>query len=116
NFLIDNLNILFSLSLTHETVKLPIGISFYTFHSISYLVDIYFKKSKVQKNPIDMALYISLSPQLVTGPIVRYNQISHQLRDRTVTLEKFSGGVLVFIAGLTKKVLLANQLGVIADA
>lgn len=116
NFLIDNLNNLFSLSLTHETVKLPIGISFYTFHSISYLVDIYFKKSKVQKNPIDMALYISLFPQLVAGPIVRYNQISHQLRDRTVNLEKFSGGVLLFIAGLTKKVLIANQLGVIADA
>lgn len=98
-----------------EPIALPIGISFYTFHAISYLFDIYLKKVKAQKHFLDLALYISVFPQLVAGPIVRYNTINHQLRNRIITNEKFAAGVKRFILGLSKKVLVSNQLAIVAD-
>jgi alginate O-acetyltransferase complex protein AlgI len=98
-----------------DPIILPIGISFYTFHGISYLVDIYRKKLVGLKNPIDLGLYIAFFPQLVAGPIVRYSDIAEQLRQRTVTLPLFFQGCIRFIRGLAKKVIFANTLGIIAD-
>ncbi len=94
---------------------LPVGISFFTFQSISYLVDIYRKEAEVQKNFINLALYISLFPQLIAGPIVRYHDIAKQLVDRTFTLTGFGSGVERFIIGLAKKVLFANTFALVAD-
>ena len=95
---------------------LPIGISFFTFHAISYLVDVRRAKVLPQRNPIDFALYVSLFPQLVAGPIVRYHEIEAQLSRRDTTLSGFAGGARRFVLGLGKKVLIANTLAVPADA
>ncbi len=90
---------------------LPIGISFYTFQSMSYTIDVYRGKAKAEKNPINFGAYISLFPQLIAGPIVRFSDIAIQLRERTINLERIRYGVLRFVCGLGKKVLLANQAG-----
>ncbi len=112
NFFVENLP--FDLHL--KEVHLPIGISFFTFHAISYLVDIYRKKCAAQKNIFDLALYISFFPQLVAGPIVRYNFIQNYLKKRRHNWSFFAYGVRRFIIGLGKKVLIANSLGEIADS
>lgn len=96
-------------------IHLPIGISFFTFHSMSYIIDIYKKKTGIQKNPLNMILYISLFPQLVAGPIVRYSEIEHEIMHRKHTLLNFVNGTKRFCLGLAKKVLIANVLGEIAD-
>ena len=90
---------------------LPIGISFYTFQLMSYTIDVYRGKAKAEKNPINFGAYISLFPQLIAGPIVRFSDIATQLRERTINLERIRYGVLRFVCGLGKKVLLANQAG-----
>ena len=90
---------------------LPIGISFYTFQSMSYTIDVYRGKAKAEKNPINFGAYISLFPQLIAGPIVRFSDLAIQLRERTINLERIRYGVLRFVCGLGKKVLLANQAG-----
>ena len=90
---------------------LPIGISFYTFQSMSYTIDVYRGKAKAEKNPINFGAYISLFPQLIAGPIVRSSDIATQLRERTINLESIRYGMLRFVCGLGKKVLLANQAG-----
>ena len=90
---------------------LPIGISFYTFQSMSYTIDVYRGKAKTEKNPINFGAYISLFPQLIAGPIVRFSDIAIQLRERTINLESIRYGMLRFVCGLGKKVLLANQAG-----
>lgn len=90
---------------------LPIGISFYTFQSMSYTIDVYRGKAKAEKNPINFGVYISLFPQLIAGPIVRFSDIATQLRERTINLESIRYGMLRFVCGLGKKVLLANQAG-----
>lgn len=90
---------------------LPIGISFYTFQSMSYTIDVYRGKAKAEKNPINFGAYISLFPQLIAGPIVRFSDIATQLRERTINLERIRYGMLRFVCGLGKKVLLANQAG-----
>lgn len=90
---------------------LPIGISFYTFQSMSYTIDVYRGKAKAEKNPINFGAYISLFPQLIAGPIVRYSDIAKQLRQRTVQMEQIRYGVVRFACGLGKKVLIANQAG-----
>lgn len=90
---------------------LPIGISFYTFQSMSYTIDVYRGKAKEEKNPINFGAYISLFPQLIAGPIVRYSDIAKQLRQRTVQMERIRYGVVRFACGLGKKVLIANQAG-----
>jgi alginate O-acetyltransferase complex protein AlgI len=97
-------------------IHLPIGISFYTFHAISYLVDTYRGRVRPQKSLLDFALYVSLFPQLVAGPIVRYHDISGQIAERRTTLEAFAGGARRFAIGLGKKVLVANTLAVSVDA
>lgn len=120
NFIIANLNYLTSsfdiLPIENPHILLPIGISFYTFHSISYLVDIHSKRSSAQKNIFDMALYIILFTQLIAGPIIRYTVFSPQLLSRSVNLENLSLGIERFIVGLVKKVLIANTIGRVADA
>lgn len=111
DFLIENINLFLSKKIDLFGIILPIGISFYTFQMISYLVDVYRGNTKVQKNFVKLATYISLFPQLIAGPIVRYTDIEKQLDDRTYTFEKFSLGVRRFVIGLSKKVLIANILG-----
>jgi len=119
NFIIKNineLNNLFSIPSIPEThILLPIGISFYTFHSLSYLVDIYRRKTTAQRNIFDLSLYITMFSQLIAGPIIRYSDVWMQLRNRTHTQAKFASGVERFIIGLAKKVLLANIFARVAD-
>lgn len=98
-----------------QQIALPLGISFYTFHAISYLIDIYRRNAEPNRNPIEYGLYILFFPQLIAGPIVRYKDINHQLHRRVLTWENINAGVLRFTMGLAKKVLIANPLGVIAD-
>ena len=111
NFLIENINLWLSHKIDFIYVALPIGISFYTFQMISYLIDVYKGEAKVQKNIFKLAMYVSLFPQLIAGPIVRYKTIEEQIEKRTYTFEKFSLGVRRFIIGLGKKVLIADILG-----
>lgn len=92
------------------SVALPIGISFYTFQAMSYVIDVYWGQCRAAKNFVDFAAYISLFPQLIAGPIVRYRDVAEQLTDRHASLPRFSWGVRMFVIGLAKKVLLANQL------
>jgi alginate O-acetyltransferase complex protein AlgI len=98
-----------------KDIILPIGISFYTFQSISYLIDVYHKPDLVQKNILYLGLYISFFPQLIAGPIVRYHDINEQILNRPYNMTKFTQGVERFIIGLAKKVLIANVVGEIAD-
>ncbi|WP_424244260.1 alginate O-acetyltransferase complex protein AlgI [Elusimicrobium posterum] len=115
DFFVANLNAVLPLNLPSPEVVLPIGISFYTFQSISYLVDIYRKEVSPQKNVVKMGLYIALFPPLIAGPIVKYHDINRQIDSRSVTLNKFNMGVGLFIIGLTKKVLIANVAAKTAD-
>jgi alginate O-acetyltransferase complex protein AlgI len=115
NFILNNINSLFGTSITYKSIILPIGISFYTFQIMSYIIDFYRGKVEVEKNIIDLALYISFFPQLIAGPIVKYKDINNQIRKRTVTLEGFAYGTKRFIYGLSKKVLIANTLALVAD-
>ena len=96
-------------------ITLPLGISFYTFQSMSYSIDVYRGNAKGIRNFIDFACYVSMFPQLVAGPIIRFQEVADQLRERTHTFEKFSRGVLFICMGLAKKVLLANSCGKVAD-
>lgn len=96
-------------------IALPIGISFYTFQSLSYLVDVYRKEAPVQKKFTGLLLYISMFPQLIAGPIVRYNTVAQEINNRKVTTEDFAEGLFRFFLGLGKKVILANQFSEIAD-
>jgi len=97
-------------------IILPTGISFYTFQSMSYTIDLYRGEVKPAKSLLDFACFVSLFPQLIAGPIVRYSHLSDQLIERTHTIDKFSRGVMLFIIGFAKKILLANPMGEIADA
>jgi alginate O-acetyltransferase complex protein AlgI len=121
NFFADNVNAIFGWmgqapALEVGPVHLPLGISFFLFHCISYIVDVYRRKVRAQANPLDLALYVSFFPQLIAGPIVRYQTIAHQLSDRSVSLDDFSYGVRRFVVGLGKKLLIANTVAVPADA
>ena len=112
-FAIESLGSIIGLDLKVKTIALPLGISFYTFQQISYISDIYMKKTKPQRNLIDFAAYITMFPQLVAGPIVKYTDINKQLSNRKESINKFGKGVQRFIIGLGKKVILANNLGLI---
>lgn len=112
-FVIENINNVFSLNIGYNQLPLPIGISFYTFQTLSYVIDVYLDKVKVQKSLISFGLYVTMFPQLVAGPIVRYTDIDYQLKHRTHSMNKFGEGVDRFIQGLSKKVLLANNIGMI---
>ncbi|HAT4372286.1 TPA: MBOAT family protein [Clostridioides difficile] len=115
NFFVDNFNALFNSHISIPTIALPLGISFFTFQTMSYVIDVYRKDGRVQRNIFDLALYVSLFPQLVAGPIVRYQTVDEQISKRIYSNEKFAVGVNRFICGLAKKVILANQLGMVAD-
>lgn len=96
------------------SIALPIGISFFTFQALSYVIDVY-RGSQVQRNPAYLGLYISLFPQLIAGPIVRYDEIAEQIKSRKITTESFSCGTMSFLQGLNKKILLSNMLAEVAD-
>jgi len=119
NFIIDILNpifIAFEITPIKDLyIKLPVGISFYTFQSISYLVDVYRRDNKAQRSFVDLALYISLFPQLIAGPIIRYKDIAAQLKVRRLDFSQFSYGIQRFIIGLGKKVIIANTMALTAD-
>ena len=111
NFVIINVNNLFHSNLNLLNVVLPIGISFYTFQIISYEIDVYNKKVNAQSNILKYFLYVFLFPQLIAGPIVRYQDVNNEIDNRNVTFEMFANGVRRFIIGLSKKVIIANNLG-----
>lgn len=119
NFIVASINdllILFHFRLIPQTsIKLPIGISFFTFQAMSYIIDVYRKETVVQRKFSDLALYVSLFPQLIAGPIVRYHDVALQLKSRTVSIDKFKSGIQRFIIGLARKVLIANTFAAIAD-
>ena len=111
NFFIQNINNLFSSNLSLIDVVMPIGISFFTFQTMSYVIDVYRGDLKANKNILNFSTYVCLFPQLVAGPIVRYKDINEQLTKRKVTFDLFASGVGRFIIGLAKKVLVANVIG-----
>ena len=115
NFIISTTNDIFGTNLMLHNIFMPVGISFFTFQGMSYVIDLYWRKIKVQKNPFYIAFYISFFPQLMAGPIVRYITIEEQLYKRVETLEGFVQGVKRFIVGLGKKVIIANTVGFVAD-
>jgi len=115
DFFISNINALLGVSVPLLKLALPIGISFYTFQSISYVIDVYRGDTPAQKNYITLATYVALFPQLIAGPIVRYRDVERELMSRTHSLEMFSAGASRFTVGLAKKVLIANQLGELCD-
>ena len=115
NFFVENINYFFNKNNAIPNIVLPLGISFFTFQAMSYVIDVYRNDTEVQKNPLNLALFISLFPQLIAGPIVRYQTIAEQINKRTVTLNSFLSGVERFCIGLFKKVLLANNVGFVAD-
>ncbi|WP_436398714.1 MBOAT family O-acyltransferase [Roseobacter sp. S98] len=111
-FLLGNLNVAHAQEIAPA---LPIGISFFTFQALSYLVDLYFRRVAMQRNPFDLALYISLFPQLIAGPIVRYAEVETALKDRSTDRGDFSIGMERFVRGLAKKTLIADPMGLVAD-
>ncbi len=115
DFFIGNFNQVTGLSIPMLSVVLPIGISFYTFQILSYTVDVYRKDVAAQKNPIYLATYVALFPQLIAGPIVRYLDVEKQLGERTHSFEKAAAGAERFILGLAKKILIANTLGELGE-
>lgn len=115
DFLILNINNLLNMDLSFYKLILPIGISFYSFQILSYIIDLYRGKVKVQRSLIDLSLYVSLFPQLIAGPIVRYETVEKELESRKTTLNDVIYGVKRFILGLSKKVIIANQMALVAD-
>ena len=111
DFIIQSINAISNANIKLLNIALPIGISFYTFQIISYVIDVYNGKVKVQKNIINLATYVSLFPQLVAGPIVRYQTVEKELDDRVHSFNNFAYGIRRFSIGLAKKVLIANALG-----
>lgn len=115
DFIISNVNNWFDLNWKTTGLPLPIGISFYTFQTMSYSIDVYLGKVKAQKNFLTLATYVALFPQLIAGPIVRYQTIEEELEERSSNVKDVADGIRRFIVGLAKKVLIANQMGLIAD-
>jgi len=116
DFFISNFNAATGLSVPLLEIALPVGISFYTFQILSYTVDVYRGEVNAQKNPINLAAYITLFPQLIAGPIVRYSDVAKQLESRTHSFEKTAQGIRRFIIGLGKKILIADALAVFCSA
>lgn len=114
-FLAENIGAILNTDIAYSELPLPIGISFYTFQVLSYVIDVYLGKVRLQKNPVSFALYVTMFPQLIAGPIVRYSDIESQLEQRSVSAAKFGEGAQRFIQGLGKKVLLANSMGALWD-
>lgn len=110
-FLTENFNGLFGTELTIKNILLPIGISFYTFQNVSYIIDVYRKNAQAEKSLVNYGAYISMFPQLIAGPIVTYSTVAEQLRERTHSIDKVDSGLQTFTIGLGLKVILANQIG-----
>ena len=115
DFLIGNINQIFGVSIPFLELALPIGISFYTFQTMSYTIDVYLGQAKVQKNIISFGAYVALFPQLIAGPIVQYKTIADQLDHRKESTDQFAEGIVRFMSGMGKKVLLANSIGLLWD-
>ena len=115
NFVIENISYLISFNASVHNIIMPIGISFYTFQAMSYLIDVYRRETAVQNDIYKLTLYITLFPQLIAGPIVKYHEIAKQIDNRTVTFKRVSLGIKRFILGLSKKMLIANTMGCIVD-
>jgi len=115
DFSINTVNSIFKTGFALRNIVLPIGISFFTFQGMSYVIDLYWQKVSLQKNPGLLAFYISFFPQLIAGPIVRYIDIEKQIYNRSQSVEKFASGVQRFIIGLAKKLIIANNMGYVAD-
>lgn len=115
SFVVTNLNKAFSLSIPDPGLALPIGISFFTFQAMSYVIDVYRQKGEVQKNFMGVCLYISFFPQLIAGPIVRYQTVADEIRNRKETVEDFCAGVRRFLVGFAKKAILANNMAIVVD-
>ena len=115
NFTIENLNYLFHGAIPQTHIRLPIGISFFTFQAMSYVFDVAMGRGRVQRNPLNVALYVSLFPQLIAGPIVRYETVAEELQGRRETLADFAKGTRRFTVGLAKKMLLSNSVALLAD-
>lgn len=115
-FTIENINNIFGTSIFVPRITLPIGISFFTFQAFSYVIDVFRNNGEMQKNPLNVGLYISFFPQLIAGPIVRYQTVADEIKNRKETLADFVSGVERFIVGFLKKVMIANSMAVIADA
>ena len=115
-FLLSNLNAILPFKIPYKELALPIGISFYTFQTLSYVIDVYKGKLNAQKNPITFGAYVTMFPQLIAGPIVRYSDVEKQLSEREISRTKVSEGVAYFLRGLGKKVILANNMGLVSDA
>lgn len=113
DFLVSNINLIFGTDISSIELPLPIGISFYTFQAMSYIIDLYKRKVQVQNNLIAFGTYVALFPQLIAGPIVRFKSIEEQLMKRRVDMKLFYSGVKRFIVGMSKKVLLANNIGLL---
>ena len=116
DFFIGTINSLLGSSIPLSGLALPLGISFFTFQAMSYSLDVYMGTAKVQKNPLNVALYVSFFPQLVAGPIVRYQTIADQIQHRKETFEDLSEGIRRFIIGFSKKIILSNNMALVADA
>jgi len=114
-FTVNIINRLASLNIPVPNIVLPIGISFYTFQAMSYVIDVYRKEVKANKNPLNVLLYVSMFPQLVAGPIVRYKTVAEEIEKRKVALDEFTLGLERFIFGLAKKLIIANNTGKLAD-
>lgn len=115
DFFVSNVNTLFNSSLSIKNIVLPIGISFFTFQGMSYIIDIYRNDAKVNKSISSVSLYIALFPQLVAGPIIKYKDINNQIKFRKESIEFFSYGINRFVVGLSKKVIISDVLGAMAD-
>ena len=112
-FIADNINSAMGLKIEYDPLPLPVGISFYTFQILSYVVDVYNSKVRAQSKIVNFAAYITMFPQLIAGPIVQYSDIEKQLSNRSVTIDNFYDGIVYFIRGLGKKVLFANTIGAV---
>lgn len=115
NFTIENLNYLFHGVIPQTHITLPIGISFFTFQAMSYVFDVAMGRGEVQKNPLNVALYVSMFPQLIAGPIVRYETVAQEIQTRRETLSDFARGTRRFTVGLAKKMILSNSVALLAD-
>lgn len=115
NFIIESINTIFSLKLEYKNVTLPIGISFFTFQAMSYVIDVYRKECKAESNFIHVALYVAFFPQLIAGPIVKYKDIDYQIRNRKESIQKVAIGIRRFCYGLGKKVIVSNMLAMTVD-
>ncbi len=113
SFFITNINSIFGANIFDPELALPIGISFYTFQSMSYTIDLYMRNIKVQKNIISFASYVTLFPQIVAGPIVRYKDVANEIDSRIINTTKVAEGIGMFVKGLGKKVILANNIGIV---